>query len=57
MSCLSKVGPEDCTVPAENVMVPIAELPHLSLGSTGKDASEIVSAGQPGQVIPVVQSM
>lgn len=38
-------------------MIPVEELPCLSLNCTGKDASDVVSASHPGQVIPVVQSM
>eukprot|EP00904_Undaria_pinnatifida_P006780 jgi/Undpi1/3231/HiC_scaffold_15.g06605.m1 len=51
------VPPEDRNVPAEDVMIHVEDIPCLSLYSTGKDASEVAALCQPGQVIPVVQSM
>ena len=52
-----QVPPEDRNVPAEDVMIHVEDILCLSLYSTGKDASEVAALCQPGQVIPVVQSM
>lgn len=47
----------DRNVPAEDVMINVDDMPCLSLSGTGKDASEVAALCQPGEVIPVVQSM
>eukprot|EP00752_Nemacystus_decipiens_P008716 g7778.t1 len=54
---LEEVPPEDRNAPAEDLMIPVEDIPCLSLDCTGRDASRVASLCQPGQVIPVVQSM
>lgn len=54
---VDQVPPEDRNAPAEDLMIPVDEIPCLSLECTGRQASDVASLCQPGQIIPVVQSM